>query len=101
MAAEILFTGRMLAADEALRAGLVNRLLPSHALEEATRDLAGAVAANAPLSVRAAKAAIKAFADPDRRDAAEALVAACAVSADAREGHRAFTEKRRPPFAGA
>jgi len=101
MAAEILFTGRMLAAGEALSAGLVNRLLPSHALEAATRDLAGSIAANAPLSVHAAKAAIRAVADPARREAAEALVAACAVSADAREGQRAFSEKRRPRFAGA
>jgi enoyl-CoA hydratase/carnithine racemase len=101
MAAEILFTARMLSADEALNAGLVNHVLPPDELEEATRELAATIAANAPLSVRAAKAAIRAAADSSRREAADALIAACTTSADAREGQRAFLEKRRPGFVGA
>jgi len=101
MAAEILFTGRMLSADEALRAGLVNRLLPADELEGATRELAAVIAANAPLSVRAAKASIGAFASAERRPVAESFIADCGKSADAREGQRAFMEKRRPSFTGA
>ncbi|WP_286259885.1 enoyl-CoA hydratase-related protein [Streptomyces graminofaciens] len=99
-AAEILFTGRPLAAAEALHAGLVNRVLPAGELEEATRALAAAIAANAPLTVRAAKAAIKSAVDATRREDAEALVAACAESDDVREGQRAFMQKRRPEFSG-
>lgn len=99
-AAEILFTGRTLSAGEALQSGLVNRILPAGELEEATRELAATVAANAPLSVRAAKAAIRAAADETQRDAAEVLVAACAESDDVREGQRAFMAKRPPRFLG-
>jgi enoyl-CoA hydratase/carnithine racemase len=91
----------MLSADEALRTGLVNRLLPADELEGATRELAAAIAANAPLSVRAAKASIGAFASAERRTAAESFIADCAWSADFREGQRAFMEKRRPSFTGA
>jgi enoyl-CoA hydratase len=101
MAAEILFTGRMLSADEALRTGLVNRLLPAGELEGATRELAATIAANAPLSVRAAKASIGAFASPQRNPVAESFIADCGKSADAREGQRAFMDKRRPSFTGA
>jgi enoyl-CoA hydratase len=99
-AAEILFTGRTLRAPEALRSGLVNRIVPAAELEGVTAELAAVVAANAPLSVRAAKGAIRAAADPTRGDDAEALVAACAGSEDAREGQRAFMEKRPPTFSG-
>lgn len=101
MAAEILFTGRMLSAEEALRTRLVNRLLPAGELEGAARELAAAIAANAPLSVRAAKASIGAFASPQRASVAESLIADCGRSADAREGQRAFMDKRRPSFTGA
>ncbi len=100
-AAEILFTGRAISSIEALGSGLVNRLLPAGTLEQATRELAATIAANAPLSVRAAKAALRAAHAPGRLAAAEALTAACASSADAREGHRAFLEKRPPRFQGS
>jgi enoyl-CoA hydratase/carnithine racemase len=96
----MLFTGRAISAREAVDVGLVNRLLPPGALEEATRELVSAIAANAPLTVRAAKAALRAAHLPGRRAVAEALTAACASSADAREGHRAFLEKRPPRFQG-
>ena len=100
-AAEILFTGRTYSAGEASQAGLVNRLLPAEGLEEGVRALAAAITANAPLSVRAAKAAINAAGEPGRQSHAEALVLACAGSQDAREGQRAFMRKRPPRFLGA
>lgn len=99
-AAEILFTGRTFMASEALAAGLVNRMLPASELQDAVTTLTAAIAANAPLSVRAAKAAIAAFADPTRQSTANALTEACTTSADAREGQRAFMEKRKPRFSG-
>ncbi|WP_242909580.1 enoyl-CoA hydratase-related protein [Actinomadura terrae] len=99
-AAEILFTAAPLDAAEALRAGLVNRVVASGELEEVTRATAERIAANAPLSVRAAKTAIRSAADPALAAAAERLVEECAESDDAREGRRAFMAKRPPRFTG-
>ena len=66
-------------------------------------DLAEAITRNAPLTIAAAKAAIREAARPaKRRDLAriEAMVEACFHSADYLEGQRAFTEKRPPAFTG-
>ena len=100
---EILFSARRFSADEALRMGLVNRVVAGSALEPAVVDLALRIADNAPLTVRAAKFAIRQCArDPDTRDLDEAarLVEACFRSEDYVEGRRAFMEKRRPDFRG-
>lgn len=102
-AREIMFTARRFDAAEALRIGLVNRVVGAAALEDAARGMAEAIAANAPLTVRAAKAAIgEALKDPADRDTAavDAMVRACFDSADYAEGRRAFMEKRKPRFAG-
>ena len=102
-AREIMFTARRFDAAEALRIGLVNRVVGAAALEDAARGMADAIAANAPLTVRAAKAAIgEALKDPADRDiaAVDAMIRACFDSADYAEGRRAFMEKRKPRFAG-
>jgi enoyl-CoA hydratase len=102
-AAEILFSARRFSAAEALQMGLVNRVVPVAGLREAVMNLATAIAANAPLTIAAAKAAIReASRAPDRRDVArvEAMVEACFRSEDYREGQRAFAEKRPPVFTG-
>lgn len=100
-AKDILFSARQLDAAEALRIGLVNFVVPAAALEAAVADYAARLADNAPLTMRAAKAAVRLF-ERDARDAAEveALVNRCFDSADYAEGRRAFMEKRKPRFEG-
>ena len=100
---EIFYTGRQFSAQEALAMGLVNRVLAEAQLEEALRELAGAVAGNAPLTLAAVKGTVAELVkDPARRDMAraEALVAACFSSEDYQEGRRAIMEKRPPVFRG-
>jgi enoyl-CoA hydratase/carnithine racemase len=102
-ASEILFSARQFDAAEAQCMGLINKVVAVSDLESSVRAYAEMLSANAPLTIRAAKLAIKqALKDPARRnlDDVKAAVAACFESADYAEGRRAFLEKRKPHFEG-
>ena len=102
-AGEILYTGRLFTAAEALQMGLVNRVVPIGELESYVADYASTIAGNAPLTVHAIKQTIQeTLKDPQDRNLSlvEELVNACFASDDYREGRAAFMEKRKPNFKG-
>ena len=103
MVNEIMMSARRFTAEEAAAMGLVNRVVPVAELDEAVTTLADQIASNAPLTVRAAKAAVQeASKDPGRRDVSrvDTLVEQCFRSDDYVEGRQAFMEKRTPQFRG-
>ena len=102
-AKEMFFTARQFDAREAEKMGLVNRVVADDQLETAVGEMARAIAANAPLTVRCTKLVVgEALKDASERDvaAADRAVEACCASNDYREGQAAFMEKRKPVFTG-
>jgi len=102
-AKDILFSARFLETDEALRIGLINAVLEPADIERHVRDYALRVASNAPLTIHAAKEAVRVFeryASTAQADEIAMLVDRCFDSDDYREGRSAFLEKRTPQFKG-
>lgn len=101
--AEIMFSGKILGADEAYHMHLVNRVAPAAELDQVFGEWCDMFAGSAPLTIAAIKRSlVEGYRDPDRRDlrSVAALIEACYSSDDYREGRLAFKQGRKPDFKG-
>lgn len=103
-AIELILTGRMLPAGEALAYGLVTSVVPGENLLDAAQEVAALILAKGPLAVRLGKLVVRTGMDADQRTGlvverlAQALLY---TSDDKREGAEAFLAKRPPAFTGS
>jgi enoyl-CoA hydratase len=103
IAKDIMFSGRKLKTDEALRVGLINRVVEADDLKAVTVAYAEMLAANAPLSIRASKYFINQLGleRAERNDTRmDAMQREAEGSEDFKEATRSFMEKRKPVFTG-
>ena len=102
LASELLLTGDFIEAERALHTGLVSRVVPDDALDDAAREMAQRMLRNAPLALRLTKECLKASIDAPSLESAIAMEdrnqALAVGTRDFREGVRAFLEKRPPKF---
>lgn len=103
MAKEMIFTGKMISAAEALTLGMVNKVLTPEALMDDVMKTAKSIAAKGRVSLRAAKYAVNAAQDVDINTGCAIEIEAfalCLASEDSKEGTQAFLEKRKAQFNG-
>jgi len=102
-AKELIFTGKMISAEEAYEMGIVNRVFPLASLMEETKKVAAQIAANGPVGVRLAKVVVDAGFNMDLTEACSLESYAFSISfatEDQKEGMAAFIEKRKPGYRG-
>ena len=97
---ELIFTARLLSADEALAAGFVHEIVAADRIDARVRELAETVASHAPITLWVTKEAIRRIQDQRPLPDGDDLVAKTYGSADFREGVRAFVDKRPPRWTG-
>ena len=103
MAKQLIYTGKPIKADEALRIGLVNAVAPQAELMDKAMELANQIAANAPLAVKAAKLCINEEYDMDADAAIQnesVIFGRCFSTEDQKQGMKAFLEKGKYEFVG-
>ncbi len=102
-AAELIFSGEVVGAEEALKIGMVNKVVPHEELTQATRDFAERIAKNAPIPIAFAKRGLQNFNKwdlPQALDYESYVLEVCKQSEDFMEGFSSFLEKREPVFKG-
>ena len=97
---ELMFTARLLSADEALSAGFVHEIVSAQAIEARVLELAQTIASHAPITLWVTKEAIRRIQESRALPDGDDLIAAPYGSADFREGVRAFVAKRPPRWTG-
>ena len=102
---EMLFTAQPMAADRALRVGLINQVVPAERLESVTAELAGYIIRNSPLVISLLKEELRVLAEahplnPEGFQRIQAIRRRIYDSADYQEGIRSFFERRTPQFQG-
>lgn len=105
LAAEMLLCGEHISAEQALDFGLVNKVVPAGTTLEVARDYAAKICSNGPLAVKAVVTSLRehqeCMAEEEAMQASDVLAGPVFASADAREGMRAFKEKRPAEFTGS
>ena len=103
IAKQLIYTGKAIKADEAMRIGLVNAVVPQAELMDKAMELANQIAANAPLAVKAAKLCINDEYDMDADTAIQnesVIFGRCFLTEDQKQGMKAFLEKGKYEFQG-